>query len=61
MPITPDEIPAITTQGAALAKELGEAFSKESDGGKKLTKKELRRLAGLAASFAARVGLDLAD
>jgi hypothetical protein len=60
-PITADEVPTLAALGLSLGQDLTAAFSPASEGGKKITMKELRKLAGKAAQFAAIAIRDAID
>jgi hypothetical protein len=61
MPISPDEIAKHAPALAAFGAELVAAFGPESDGGKKLTPKELGKLAKKGLGLLGLLLVDLVD
>jgi uncharacterized protein (DUF849 family) len=61
MPLTPDEIAKHAPALAALGAELLAAFGPESDGGKRLTPAEARRVIAKGAKLLPAVLVDVVD
>lgn len=61
MPLSPEEIATRAPALAEFGAQLVGAFGKESDGGKKLTPAELRKLAGKGIKLLAGFLVDVID
>ena len=61
MPITPKEVAKHAPRALELANELKAAFDPDGPGGKKLTVKELARLARKLVAFGSMLLVDVID
>jgi hypothetical protein len=59
--LKPDEIAVLAPEAIALGGDLMSAFRKTSDGGKKMTKTERRKIVKRLLRLAGRLGIDIID
>lgn len=59
--LTADEVAALTPEALNLAKAITNAFGKDSPGGKRITKREMRRIGLAALALAWKLLRDVAD